>query len=144
MLKVSTVNIEAGLSVPWNGRVHIHRSSAVSTEASRRAIKSFYVVYYVSKHQFHEIASWENPSIHLKLCPSAAEDNILTKYQMIKFIDFCEVWLLPESVARVAAIAGDHRCHAPRYSFKDTLDEFLGYSRPSSFHTLPRLIWCGS
>ncbi|GFS90946.1 hypothetical protein TNCV_4192701 [Trichonephila clavipes] len=23
---------------------------------------------------------------------------MLTKYQMIKFIDFCEVWFLPESV----------------------------------------------
>ncbi|GFX71678.1 hypothetical protein TNCV_4131241 [Trichonephila clavipes] len=28
---------------------------------------------------------------------------MLTKYQMIKFIDFCEVWFLPESVARVPA-----------------------------------------
>ncbi|GFU14965.1 hypothetical protein TNCV_795371 [Trichonephila clavipes] len=42
-------------------------------------------------------------------------DNMLTKYQMIKFIDFCEVWFLPESVARVAAIVGDHRCHTPRH-----------------------------
>ncbi|GFW17514.1 hypothetical protein TNCV_2650721 [Trichonephila clavipes] len=41
-------------------------------------------------------------------------NNMLTKYQMIKFIDFCEVWFLPESVARVAAIVGDHRCHTPR------------------------------
>ncbi|GFW53431.1 hypothetical protein TNCV_3928101 [Trichonephila clavipes] len=32
-------------------------------------------------------------------------------YQMIKFIDFCKVWLIPESVARVAAIVGYHRCH---------------------------------
>ncbi|GFW17873.1 uncharacterized protein TNCV_1134731 [Trichonephila clavipes] len=30
---------------------------------------------------------------------------------MIKFIDFCEVWFLPESVAGEAAIVGDHRCH---------------------------------
>ncbi|GFW57010.1 uncharacterized protein TNCV_3472931 [Trichonephila clavipes] len=73
-----------------------------------------------------------------------SSDNMLTKYQMIKFIDFCEVWFLPESVARVAAIVGDHRCHTPRHSFKETLDVFLGYSRPSSFHTLPKLIWCGS
>ncbi|GFX49073.1 hypothetical protein TNCV_786291 [Trichonephila clavipes] len=42
-------------------------------------------------------------------------DNMLTKYQMIKFIDFCEVWFLPESVARVAAIVRDHRCHMPRH-----------------------------
>ncbi|GFU99894.1 uncharacterized protein TNCV_1257431 [Trichonephila clavipes] len=41
--------------------------------------------------------------------------NMLTKYQMIKFIVFCEVWFLPESVARVAALP-----------------------------TLPKLIWCGS
>ncbi|GFV92871.1 hypothetical protein TNCV_1347201 [Trichonephila clavipes] len=41
--------------------------------------------------------------------------NMLTKYQMIKFIDFCEVWFLPESVGRVAAIVGDHRCHTPRH-----------------------------
>ncbi|GFU29783.1 hypothetical protein TNCV_4746031 [Trichonephila clavipes] len=27
-------------------------------------------------------------------------DNTLTKYQMIKFIDFCEVWFLPESVSQ--------------------------------------------
>ncbi|GFT81494.1 transposable element Tc3 transposase [Trichonephila clavipes] len=39
--------------------------------------------------------------------------NMLTKYQTIKFIDFYEVWFLPESVARVAAIVGDHRCHTP-------------------------------
>ncbi|GFY01485.1 hypothetical protein TNCV_2606721 [Trichonephila clavipes] len=44
-----------------------------------------------------------------------AEDDMLTKYQMIKFIDFCEVWFLPESAARVAAIVGDHRCHTPRH-----------------------------
>ncbi|GFV13818.1 hypothetical protein TNCV_3695301 [Trichonephila clavipes] len=32
---------------------------------------------------------------------------------MIKFIDFCEVWFLPESVATVAAIVGDHRSLLP-------------------------------
>ncbi|GFV38689.1 hypothetical protein TNCV_4420571 [Trichonephila clavipes] len=32
---------------------------------------------------------------------------MLTKYQMIKFIDFCEVRFLPESEARVAVIVGD-------------------------------------
>ncbi|GFU63195.1 hypothetical protein TNCV_3466191 [Trichonephila clavipes] len=42
-------------------------------------------------------------------------NNMLTKYQMIKFIDFCEVWFLPESVARGAAIVGGHRCHTPRH-----------------------------
>ncbi|GFS73795.1 hypothetical protein TNCV_1458361 [Trichonephila clavipes] len=41
--------------------------------------------------------------------------NMLTKYQMIKFINFCEVWFLSESVARVAAIVGDHRCRMPRH-----------------------------
>ncbi|GFS77253.1 uncharacterized protein TNCV_3758401 [Trichonephila clavipes] len=66
------------------------------------------------------------------------------KYQLIKFIDFCEVWFLPESVARVAAIVRNHRYHTPRHLFKETLDVFLGYSRPSSFHTLRKLIWCGS
>ncbi|GFS57555.1 hypothetical protein TNCV_1402121 [Trichonephila clavipes] len=25
------------------------------------------------------------------------------------------VWFLPESVARVATIVGDHRCHSPRH-----------------------------
>ena len=69
---------------------------------------------------------------------------MLTKYQMIKFIDFCEVWFLPKSVVGVAAIVGDHSCHTPRYWFKETLDVFLGHSRPSSFHTFPKLIWCGS
>ncbi|GFT39983.1 uncharacterized protein TNCV_2110861 [Trichonephila clavipes] len=63
---------------------------------------------------------------------------------MIKFIDFCGVWFLPESVARVAAIVGDHRCHTPRHLFKETLDVFWGYSRPCCFHSLPKLIWCGS
>ncbi|GFV30735.1 hypothetical protein TNCV_2468421 [Trichonephila clavipes] len=29
--------------------------------------------------------------------------------------DFCDVWFLPESVARVAAIVGDYRCHTPRH-----------------------------
>ncbi|GFW76008.1 hypothetical protein TNCV_351931 [Trichonephila clavipes] len=42
-------------------------------------------------------------------------DNMLTKYQMIKFIDFCEVGFLPESVARVATIVGDHGSHTPRH-----------------------------
>ncbi|GFV94424.1 hypothetical protein TNCV_3352621 [Trichonephila clavipes] len=42
-------------------------------------------------------------------------NNMLTKYQMVQFIDFCEVWFLPESVARVAAIAGDNCCHTPRH-----------------------------
>ncbi|GFU76788.1 integrase catalytic domain-containing protein [Trichonephila clavipes] len=42
------------------------------------------------------------------------DDNMLTKYQMIKFIDFCKEWFLPESVARVAGIVGDHRCHTPQ------------------------------
>ncbi|GFX58997.1 hypothetical protein TNCV_3814311 [Trichonephila clavipes] len=42
-------------------------------------------------------------------------DNMLTKYQMIKLIDFCEVWFLPESVARVAAIGKDHHFHTPRH-----------------------------
>ncbi|GFV35664.1 uncharacterized protein TNCV_1892741 [Trichonephila clavipes] len=60
---------------------------------------------------------------------------------MIKFIDLCEVWLLPESVA---TIVGDHRCLTPRHRFKKTLDVLLGYSRPRSFHTLPKLIRCGS
>ncbi|GFW65383.1 hypothetical protein TNCV_396491 [Trichonephila clavipes] len=45
-------------------------------------------------------------------------DNLLTKYQMIKFIDFCEVGFLPEPIARVAAIVGDHRCHTPRIDSK--------------------------
>ncbi|GFX36082.1 hypothetical protein TNCV_4216041 [Trichonephila clavipes] len=45
-------------------------------------------------------------------CPA---HNMLTKSQMIKFIDFCEVWFLPESVARVAAVAGDHCGHTPRH-----------------------------
>ncbi|GFT11151.1 uncharacterized protein TNCV_1084991 [Trichonephila clavipes] len=63
---------------------------------------------------------------------------------MIKFIEFCEVRFLPESEARVAAIVGDHRCRTPRHRFKETLDEFLGYRIPSSFLTLPKLIWCGS
>ncbi|GFV45610.1 uncharacterized protein TNCV_127541 [Trichonephila clavipes] len=68
------------------------------------------------------------------------KDNMLTKYQMIKFVDFCEMWFLLESVARVDTVVGDHRCHTPRHLFKETLDVFLGYSRPSSFHTLPKLI----
>ncbi|GFS63891.1 hypothetical protein TNCV_1128951 [Trichonephila clavipes] len=36
-------------------------------------------------------------------------------YQMITFIDFCEEWFLPESVARVATIVRDHHCHTPRH-----------------------------
>ncbi|GFX64999.1 uncharacterized protein TNCV_451371 [Trichonephila clavipes] len=63
---------------------------------------------------------------------------------MIKFIGLCGVWFLPESVARVAAIVGDHLCHTPRHLFKETLDVFLWYSRPNSFHTLPKLICCSS
>ncbi|GFW28591.1 uncharacterized protein TNCV_2317391 [Trichonephila clavipes] len=79
-----------------------------------------------------------------ELCSYTGDDNMLTKYRMIKFIDFCEVGFLPESVARVAIIVGDHRCDTPWHLFRETLDVFLGYSKPSSFHTLPKLIWCGS
>ncbi|GFY34451.1 uncharacterized protein TNCV_2821371 [Trichonephila clavipes] len=49
-----------------------------------------------------------------------------------------------ESVARVFAIVGDHRCLTPRHCFKETVDVFSGYHRPISFHTLPKLIWCGN
>ncbi|GFU78272.1 hypothetical protein TNCV_5008491 [Trichonephila clavipes] len=30
---------------------------------------------------------------------NVVKNNMLTKYQMIKFIDFCEVWFQPETVA---------------------------------------------
>ncbi|GFW24011.1 hypothetical protein TNCV_4950551 [Trichonephila clavipes] len=46
---------------------------------------------------------------------SEKDDNMLTKYPTSKFIDFCKVWILPESEARVAAIVGDHRCHTSRH-----------------------------
>ncbi|GFX94655.1 uncharacterized protein TNCV_3088841 [Trichonephila clavipes] len=69
---------------------------------------------------------------------------MLTKYQIIKFIDLCEVWFLPESVAKLAVIVGDHHRHTTRQGFKETSDVFCWYSRPNSFHTLPKLIWCGS
>ncbi|GFX95236.1 hypothetical protein TNCV_848271 [Trichonephila clavipes] len=29
--------------------------------------------------------------------------------------NFCEVWFLLKSVARVATIVGDHHCHTPRH-----------------------------
>ncbi|GFY30751.1 hypothetical protein TNCV_3119111 [Trichonephila clavipes] len=45
----------------------------------------------------------------------ATLDKMFTKYQMIQFIDFCKVGFLPESVARVAAIVGDHLCHASQH-----------------------------
>ncbi|GFV35083.1 hypothetical protein TNCV_2304351 [Trichonephila clavipes] len=51
------------------------------------------------------------PSAEHELCMEEYQkgwlDNMLTKYQMIKLINFCEVWFLPQSVARVAAIVGD-------------------------------------
>ncbi|GFT70845.1 hypothetical protein TNCV_4163301 [Trichonephila clavipes] len=68
---------------------------------------------------------------------------MLTKYQMIKCIDFCEVWFLPESVARVATLLENTAATCLGID-SETLDAFLGYSRQSSFHTLPKLIWCGS
>ncbi|GFW00138.1 hypothetical protein TNCV_484341 [Trichonephila clavipes] len=54
--------------------------------------------------------SWKSfePNIHHHIA-----NNMLTKYQISKFIDFCEVWFLPESVDRIATIVGDHRCHTP-------------------------------
>ncbi|GFV13738.1 uncharacterized protein TNCV_2500721 [Trichonephila clavipes] len=69
--------------------------------------------------------------------------NMLTKNQMIKFIDFFEVWFLPESVARVAAIIGDHRLHTPQHWSKETLDVFLGYSRPKQLPHVAKvdLVW---
>ncbi|GFU26093.1 uncharacterized protein TNCV_5105491 [Trichonephila clavipes] len=54
-------------------------------------------------------------AIHVTMVQNYVIHSMLTKYRMIKFIDFCEVWFLPESVARVAAIVGDHRCHTPRH-----------------------------
>ncbi|GFY17668.1 uncharacterized protein TNCV_1074031 [Trichonephila clavipes] len=64
---------------------------------------------------------------------------------MIKFIDFCKAWFLPKSVARVAAIAGDHRS-ATRLGIdlKTLWMCSSGYSRLRSFHALTKLIWCGS
>ncbi|GFT72498.1 piggyBac transposable element-derived protein 4 [Trichonephila clavipes] len=48
--------------------------------------------------------------------PVSFKSSTLKKGEIIAFQkDFCEVWFLPESVARVAAIAGDHRCHTPRH-----------------------------
>ncbi|GFW82847.1 uncharacterized protein TNCV_3494171 [Trichonephila clavipes] len=53
------------------------------------------------------------------------------------------MWFFPKSVARVAAIVGDP-ANTRLGINSETLDVFLRYSRPSSFHTLPKLIWCGS
>ncbi|GFU53671.1 hypothetical protein TNCV_1470751 [Trichonephila clavipes] len=53
-------------------------------------------------------------------------DNMLTKYQMIKFIDFCEVWFLPESVARVVTIIGYYHCHTPLLLIKKDFRCVLG------------------
>ncbi|GFX88914.1 hypothetical protein TNCV_2576211 [Trichonephila clavipes] len=65
---------------------------------------------------------WPAPPFNISLHPASGGkrslvDNTLTKYQMITFIDFCEVWFLPESVARVAAIVGDP--HAPALIQRD-------------------------
>ncbi|GFS59048.1 hypothetical protein TNCV_69461 [Trichonephila clavipes] len=49
------------------------------------------------------------------IVPLRHGDSMLTKYQLIKFIDFCEVWFMPESVAEVATIIGDRRCHTLRH-----------------------------
>ncbi|GFV29475.1 hypothetical protein TNCV_5123271 [Trichonephila clavipes] len=61
---------------------------------------------------------------------------------MIKFIDFCEVRILPESVARVITIEITATTRLGIDS-KRLLDVSLGYSKTSSFQTLSKLIWCG-
>ncbi|GFX60103.1 transposable element Tc3 transposase [Trichonephila clavipes] len=55
------------------------------------------------------------PAVTVLCQKSYLKCNMLAKYQMIKLIEFCGVWFLPESVARVAAIVGDHRSHMPRH-----------------------------
>ncbi|GFW40806.1 hypothetical protein TNCV_4368541 [Trichonephila clavipes] len=43
---------------------------------------------------------------------------INTRYRLqpsVQAHHFCEMWFLPKSVARVAAIVGDHLCHTPRH-----------------------------
>ncbi|GFX80270.1 uncharacterized protein TNCV_2642861 [Trichonephila clavipes] len=66
-------------------------------------------------HQREDVSALDRFNVHR--CPTRQvfKDNMLTKYQMIKFIDFWEVWFLPESVARLAAIDGEHRCHTTRH-----------------------------
>ncbi|GFV69762.1 hypothetical protein TNCV_1349151 [Trichonephila clavipes] len=64
-------------------------------------ILAFQIVHFVNKLQQPLLP------VYLPRCVY----KVLTKYQMIKFTDFCEVGFLPESVARVATIVGDHRYH---------------------------------
>ncbi|GFT80398.1 hypothetical protein TNCV_2184541 [Trichonephila clavipes] len=52
---------------------------------------------------------------HKNFVEETRQDNMLTKYQTIKFIDFCEMLFLPESVARVANIVGDDHFHTLRH-----------------------------
>ncbi|GFX59160.1 hypothetical protein TNCV_936751 [Trichonephila clavipes] len=69
-----------------------------------------------------KVSDAEDPSVELLMHATSLRvqrppigRDMRTKYQMIKFIDFCEVWFLPESVVRVAAIARDPSCHTPRH-----------------------------
>ncbi|GFW52270.1 hypothetical protein TNCV_2427171 [Trichonephila clavipes] len=56
---------------------------------------------------------------------------------MVKFIDFCEVWFLPESVARVAAIVRDRHCHTPQRDFGCV----LWVQQTNQLPHVPKLIW---
>ncbi|GFV54195.1 transposable element Tcb1 transposase [Trichonephila clavipes] len=137
-----TIKYGGGTQIVWGCMA----SSGVGNLHFIDSIMNKYVYLDILNRNLRQSASKLGILGHFKLyqdnVPKHTADiyNMLTKYQMIKFIDFCEVWFLPESVGRVAAIVGDHRCHTPRHRFKETLDVFLGYSRPSSFHMLPKLI----
>ncbi|GFU41848.1 hypothetical protein TNCV_3873191 [Trichonephila clavipes] len=65
--------------------------------------------------EYVSVMAWREEPTGKIIQPSASLDKMFTKYQMIKFVDFYEMCFLPESVARVAAIVGDHRCHTPRH-----------------------------
>ncbi|GFX85438.1 hypothetical protein TNCV_3716121 [Trichonephila clavipes] len=67
-----------------------------------------------TQHQREDVSALDRFNEHRYPTRRVFNDNMLTKYQMIKFIDFWEVWFLPESVARLAAIVGDHGCQTPR------------------------------
>ncbi|GFU80938.1 hypothetical protein TNCV_1276851 [Trichonephila clavipes] len=91
------------------------RSKTIAlNEHTSMTVRDIATLVGVGKASASRILSGFGTSIgaHVKL------HNMLTKYQMIKFIDFCEVWFLPESVARLAAIVGDHLCHMPRHYSK--------------------------
>ncbi|GFW24094.1 uncharacterized protein TNCV_4951381 [Trichonephila clavipes] len=112
------------------------------TEAEIDRLQAYYVL--AIRRNLSSVKDMQQAIWAIFLHKLSTDENLSMDFvPLIQIRGLCEVWFVPESVARVAAIVGDHLCHTPRHGFKETLHVFLGYSGPSSFQTSSKMIMCG-